>query len=330
MWEEEKEVQWHINKELYNNFDENKKNNELYDIKDYIYNDKITDNELWHKLFGCISCMQDFYDMNMDNEEDWSKRGPGIREKLKNQKDLEAKIRHNLYLYVKRIVLGFYPNNILDDDFIKNITPRMIKWLIYYWNWLEFLWETHIDDNSTEEKEIQTEKDQNTYPMIYHIGEEIASDLWLEKSEIKEIVAQANSIKQQQKWEVDIIGNEIIKDFLMACIDKILIAELRHNKTDYDKCDFLSDDDEDNEYFNRRYWRKYYNSYCRDKYLFNQYYIEKDKEWNIWHLTSVYHYDLDDTKFFWENTTTWTFDFFYDNYELQEEEQHEHKEISVS
>ncbi|MEI7918818.1 MAG: hypothetical protein WCH65_00995 [bacterium] len=44
--EEEKEIQSDINKELYDNLNEDKEDDEQYEIKDYLYTDKISDNEL--------------------------------------------------------------------------------------------------------------------------------------------------------------------------------------------------------------------------------------------------------------------------------------------
>ncbi|MEI7918817.1 MAG: hypothetical protein WCH65_00990 [bacterium] len=64
----------------------------------------------------------------MDNEEDWSKYGPTIKKiREKKEKNTETEIRNNLALYIKRIILYIYPNNIIEEDIIKQITPKMIK-----------------------------------------------------------------------------------------------------------------------------------------------------------------------------------------------------------
>jgi hypothetical protein len=301
-----------------------------------------------YDFFCFIDTIKKYYWDEMNTEDFWSENWKNIHLILNDQSVLTAEKEIWCWLtkYVSYYLKDSYPGNILDEELIKNITPKFIKSIIYYEDWIETLWEKLREYNewdSFEDWENITLELDHIYESVYldtkfkdfianyNIKNNHLSSLSLlniqtvyEKFCLESKAVWVSGLTIQTMTEGDIPGftnnnpferdsleSHIMQSFQSAVLDKILIAALRHKKTDYDNHSFWGDDWEEDAFswYTRRSARRYYNQYCRAKYLYNNIDVKKGNTWETIEYIPVWIDEFDVYWDFWYNITTDEFGF---------------------
>ena len=340
--------------ELFDNIQETKERKTIVDKINYFkYPNKNSDySQFIYNFFYLLDITKEYYNNDMCTENFWSEYWPNIHKLYYDHSliNIEKTLRQTLKEYLKHMIYVQYPNNILDDKFIEQITPKFVKSLLYYTKWLTVLWEyfskpspsTYLHDLSSHTNTIHTYNNNDFYNVpIYNLiagedtywhfmGEYVRSGFSYFDDEdfmFKEFGLNKTWDEHYDK-KFEKRKSEIIMEEFQNCgnIDKILISNLRHLKTDYDQQSGFADDegyyDIPDVRVHRSWVRKYYNMYCREKYLYNDISLLQTKKWEAIEYVLSYNSYQDEEIAFWLNTTTWIFDFL-DN--LLDEEQY--KEI---
>ncbi len=345
-----------ISDELYSVLDNQEyienSNNKHDNVSDFI---NLVQNQLYwnisYNFFHFIDKIKEYYWDLMTTEDFWSKNGANFHNILSNPlQDLETEIWLWLTQYISYYIKDAYSNNILDDEIIKSITPKFIKSIIYYKSWIETLWEVlqnysswsdsgiewdFIDWEKTEYRHlpIYLESSFRDYLTVYNIKDNHLS--WLSILHVQRLYSRFinKNETQLEEWllkkcddqvlkkEYDGPETYIMKDFQRYVLDKILIPSLRHTKTDYDICSFDWDNWEyhDLSWYTRSDARRFYNQYCRSKYLYNDIKTKSNEKWETIEYIPVWIDEFDSYWDFWRNTTTDIFDFYGDDESIEED-----------